>query len=478
MSIIFYVNGLLLAGLGVTMLVPALIDVVIGNEDWSIFAVSALVTWSLGTLIALAARRPVESALRMQTAFIVTTSVWISLSAFSALPFLGLGLNYHDAFFEAVSGFTTTGSTVLSDLELLPPGLLFWRALLQWIGGVGIVVTAIIVLPFLRVGGMQLFHTESSDRSEKIVPRPVQLVQFIGLTYISLTAACAALYKIGGMSFFDAICHAMTTLSTGGFANYDASFGHFEPPLLHWTATIFMLAGALPFVAYIKLVKGEQVSLWRDPQIRTFLQLIVVVSILLALWLVRTHDLPPLEALRLAAFNVVSITTTTGYASSDYTLWGAAAVGLFFLLTFIGGCSGSTTGAIKIYRFQILWRVLRAHLGRLARPNRLIPLRYSGQRIPEDVPPSVLLFLTTYFASVVVVTLLLAATGLDIVSALSGAATALGNVGPGLGEIIGPSGNFQEVPDSAKWILAFAMLLGRLELFTMLLLLDPEFWRR
>ncbi len=478
MSIIFYVNGLLLAGLGVTMLVPALIDALVGNRDWSIFAVSALVTWSFGTLIALAARRPVEEALRMQTAFIVTTSVWVSLSAFSALPFLGLGLNYDDAFFEAVSGFTTTGSTILSGLDSLPPGLLFWRALLQWIGGVGIVVTAIIVLPFLRVGGMQLFHTESSDRSEKIVPRPVQLVQYIGLTYVTLTVACAAMYKIGGMSLFDAVCHSMSTLSTGGFANYDASFAHFSSPLLHWSATVFMIAGAMPFVAYIKAMKGEQMALWRDPQVRAFLQMIAIVSVLLALWLTHAHDIRPLQALRLAAFNVASIVTTTGFASSDYTKWGSAAVGVFFVLTFIGGCSGSTTGAIKIYRFQILWRVLRAHMSRLARPNRLMPLRYAGQRIPDDVPPSVLLFITTYVASTVVITLLLTLTGLDILTALSGAATAIGNVGPGLGEIIGPSGNFASLPDSAKWLLSFAMLLGRLELFTMLLLLDPEFWRR
>lgn len=478
MSIIFYVNGLLLAGLGVTMLVPALIDAVVGNPDWVVFAVSALVTWSFGTLTALATRRPVRSALRMQTAFIVTTTAWVAVCAFSALPFLGLGLDYDDALFEAVSGFTTTGATILSGLDEMPPGLLFWRVLLHWIGGVGIVVTAIIVLPFLRVGGMQLFHTESSDRSEKIVPRPVQLVQYIGIIYITLTLVCAAIYRVGGMSLFDAICLAMSTLATGGYANHDASIGQFQSAIIEWNGVIFMMAGALPFVAYIKAIKGEQLAIWRDQQIRSFLRLLAVVSVGMALWLVQAHDVPPLEALRHAAFNVTSIVTTTGFASADYTMWGPAAVGLFFVLSFIGGCSGSTAGAIKIYRFQVLWRVLRAHMSRLARPNRLMPLRYAGQRIPEDVPPSVLLFLTTYMASIVLLTVLLTMCGLDLTTAISGAAAAIGNVGPGLGPIIGPAGNYSSLPDAAKWLLSLGMLLGRLELFTVLLLLDPEFWRR
>jgi|FEC22Drversion2_1045045.scaffolds.fasta_scaffold00046_128 trk system potassium uptake protein TrkH len=473
---ILHVAGLLIAGLGVAMLIPAAVDAAWGARDWEAFVASALFTWLVGSLTVIATRRPEPVRLSVRQAFLMTSFVWIAMSAFSALPLLGLGLDYDDAFFEAVSGFTTTGSTVLTGLDELPPGILLWRALMQWIGGVGIVVMAIIILPFLRVGGMQLFHTESSDQSEKIVPRPAQLVGYIVAVYVALTLAAAVSFALAGMSPFDAMCHAMTTLSTGGFANYDASFGAFGPTA-QWFCVLFMLAGALPFVVYIKAIKGEPLAIWSDPQVRVLVAFLAVLSLATGIWLSRTAGLGIEEGIRLATFNIVSVVTTTGFASADYTRWGPPAVGLFLILTFVGGCAGSTSGGIKIYRFQILHRVVAAHLRRLARPSRVVRLQYGGRRLPDDVPASVLAFLAVYIGSVAMFTLVLAMMGLDIVTALSAVAQAIGNVGPGLGPIVGPAGTFAPLPDAAKWILAAAMLLGRLELFTLLVLLDPDFWR-
>ncbi len=475
---ILHVTGLLTAILGIAMLLPAVIDIPAANPDWQIFAVTALLTWTLGTLMALATRRPGAMRISVRQAFLMTATVWVVLSAFSALPFLALGIDFDDALFEAVSGFTTTGATVIVGLDQLPPGLLLWRALLQWIGGVGIVVMAIIILPFLRVGGMQLFHLESSDRSEKIVPRPYELVSYIVAVYLMLTVACAASYMVAGMRAFDALCHALTTVSTGGYANYDASFGYFHSAPIEWIAIIFMLAGAFPFVAYITILKRQPVALWRDSQIRVLITLVVLVSLALGVWLSRTQEgLAVSDGIRLAAFHVVSIVTTTGYVTTDYLLWGPPGVALFFLLTFAGGCTGSTAGGIKIYRFQVLWLLVRAHIQRLVRPSRVVTLRYGDRRLPEDVPSSVLAFLAIYIGTTGLFTLLLAMTELDFVTAISSAATAIGNVGPGLGPIVGPAGNFSTIPDPAKWVLTAAMLLGRLELFTLIVLLDPDFWR-
>ncbi len=474
---ILHVTGLLVSGLGIAMLVPAVVDIAAGNPDWQVFVASAGFTWTLGSLTAIATRRKERVRLTVRHAFLMTATVWIVMSAFSAIPFIGIGLDYGDAFFEAVSGFTTTGSTVIAGLDALPPGVLLWRALLQWIGGLGLIVMAIIVLPFLRVGGMQLFHTESSDRSDKIVPRPAQLVGYIAGSYTALTVACAAAFAIAGMSVFDAVCHAMATLSTGGYSTHDASFGYFQEPSIHWIAVVFMLAGALPFVVYIRAAKGETMALWADPQVRAIVVMLAVVSIALGIWLSQSQGLAVGEAMRLAAFNVVSIVTTTGFASTDYTTWGAPAIGLFFLLTFIGGCSGSTSGAIKIYRFQIIGHVILAHMRRLMRPNRVVTIHYDGKPVPDDVPRSVLAFITVYMGSIAAATLVLTMMGLDLVTALTAASTAIGNVGPGLGDIVGPAGNFASLPDGAKWALSATMLLGRLELFTLLVLFDREFWR-
>ncbi|MAS15455.1 MAG: potassium transporter TrkH [Nitratireductor sp.] len=470
------VTGLLLSGLAMVMLVPAAVDVLAGDPNWQVFAASAVITGTIGSLLAIAMHRPNAMRMTVRQAFLTTAVVWIAMSASSALPFVGVGLDYDDAVFEAVSGLTTTGSTVITGLDGLAPGVLFWRSLLQWIGGVGIVVMAIIMLPFLRVGGMQLFRTESSDQSEKIVPRPLELVGHIAAIYVGFSIACMVGYALAGMSLFDALNHAMTTISTGGYSTRDVSFGYFTPAA-QWLAVVFMLAGALPFVVYIKAIKGEPLALWRDVQVRAIIGFLTAVSFVTAIWLSLSQEIPFLEGLRLAAFNVVSITTTTGYASTNYVEWGAPAIGLFLLLTFIGGCTGSTAGGIKVYRFQVLGVIIRGHVQSLARPSRVVTLKYAGHRLPNDVPVSVLAFLAVYIGTVATVTLILTMMGLDLVTALSSAAQAVANVGPGLGEIVGPAGNFAELPDAAKWVLSVSMLMGRLELFTILLLFAPEFWR-
>ncbi|MYZ50121.1 TrkH family potassium uptake protein [Rhizobiales bacterium L72] len=471
------VIGALLVVLGGTMLLPALTDLQNGAPEWRVFVLSSAVTAGTGLLLVLSTRTTERSTLRLKQAFLLTAAVWTVIPAFGAIPFLGLGISYADAFFESASGFTTTGSTVLVGLDELPRGILLWRSVLQWIGGVGIIVLAMIIMPFLGVGGMQLFRAESSDRSEKVLARSSDLVAWIAAVYGVLTLLCTLAYAAAGMTFFDALAHAMTTLSTGGYSTHDASFGHFQSEALEWIAVVFMICGGLPLVLFIAAIRGEPGRIGRDPQTRWFLIFLAAVSFLAAVWLSLRTGIAFDDAMRLVAFNAVSVVTTTGYASVDYTLWGPFAVGLFFMLTFVGGCTGSTAGGIKIYRFVILFQVIKRQFRMLASPSRLEAMKYAGARIPEDVPPSVLAFLTLYVATTAAVTLILVLLGLDFVTAISSAATAISNVGPGLGEIVGPAGNFSTLPDMAKSVLAVAMILGRLELFTVLILLDPGYWR-
>jgi trk/ktr system potassium uptake protein len=472
-----YIIGVLLMPLAAAMMVAAGVDMFAANPDWRAFIYSAAITLFAGTALMLTTRGgPTELGIR--EAFILTALSWTVISAFAALPFLlsDAKLSFADAFFESVSGFTTTGSTVLPGLDVRPPGILLWRSLLQWIGGIGIIVMALALLPFLRVGGMQLFRTESSERSEKVVPRVTDLAIASGRVYAILTVFCALAYMSTGMTAFEAVCHAMTTLSTGGFSTSDASMAKFGP-VTQWFAIVFMAAAGLPFVRYIQALRGEPMSLWRDPQVRLFLSFtaIVVGVVTLQHWL--EFGGSPERALREVAFNVVSILTTTGFVNTDYSAWGGFAQVLFLMLTFLGACSGSTAGGIKMFRFHIMGRAFSDHVFKLLYPHAVRPLTYGGRAVSEQDINSVLAFWATYVASVAVVAFALGAFGLDFTTAATGAATAVSNVGPGLGSIIGPVGHFAPLPDGAKWVLAFAMLLGRLELFTVLVLFLPRFWR-
>lgn len=472
------VLGFLYVGLATAMLVPAIVDVAQKNADWQAFVFSALLTGMFGMLLSLSMGGALKEGLDTRQTFILTTLAWATLPAFGALPFLWLGIGYADAVFEAVSGFTTTGSTVLTGLDSLPPGLLVWRSIMQWMGGVGIIVMAIVLLPFLRIGGMQLFQSESSDRSEKIVSRSVELIRLLGLAYLFLTVLCIAAYLATGMDLFDAFNHALTTIATGGYSTHDLSFGYFKNSASAWVAITFMIVGALPFVLIIQALRGQPLLLWKDPQVRALLGFLAIVSLTLTVHLGVNMKFEFDDALVKATFTVVSIVTGTGYALGDFGQWGAPVVGICLLLMFVGGCTGSTTGGIKVFRFLVFFGTVRAHLRRMVRPNRIMSEEYAGTRLTPELSFSVLAFLVVYLGSVGIMTVALSFFGLDLVTAISAAATSVGNVGPGLGPVIGPAGHFDPLPDGAKWLLSFAMLVGRLELFTVLVLLDPDFWSK
>ncbi|MFP7673631.1 TrkH family potassium uptake protein [Marivita sp. S0852] len=474
-----YVIGLLVAVLGATMLLPLLVDLAEGRGEWPVFLQSAVLTTFSGGLIALACANGVREGLSIQQTFLLTTGVWVALPIFGAIPFV-LGATearFVDAFFEAMSGLTTTGSTVFSGLEDLPKGLLLWRGLLQWLGGIGIIVVAMVFLPELRVGGMQIFRTESFDTMGKILPRATEISASISSIYVGLTLACATSYVVAGMGVFDATVHAMTTVATGGFANYDASFGAFNPAT-EYVATVFMLLAALPFVRYVQLTTGRSLSpLLRDSQIRAFLGTVIVIVAFLLVWRVLVMGASDEEAVRKTLFNVVSIITGTGYASQDYGLWGPMAVASFFFIGLIGGCAGSTACSIKIFRYQLLFASISVQLRKVRSPHGVFVPRYEGRPVSDEVLNSVISFFVFFIVTLGVLSVGLGMTGLDLTTSVSGAAAALANIGPGLGSEIGPSGNFGGLNDTAKWMLSIGMLLGRLELLAVYALFTTTFWR-
>ena len=475
---ILFVLGWLLSVLGAAMLIPVAVDLADGNSDWTGFLAAAVITGFVGVSLVLTTRG-VPLVLRRQQAFLLTTLAWVASAFFSALPFMlsDYRLDLADAVFETVSGLTTTGSTVMTGLDTAPPGLLLWRSLLQWLGGMGIIGMSMVIFPFLRISGMQLFKTESSDTSsEKILPSVGRLGIAIGLVYLGLSALCMLAYWTAGMSGFDAILHAMTTLSTGGYSSHDSSFGYFEEPAIHWIAVIFMAAGALPFALYIGAIMGKPLMLFRDRQVRAFLLFLLLVCLSVALWLTATRDLPFGTALTLASFNVTSVITTTGFASDDYSLWGGYVVVLMFLLMIVGGCTGSTTGGIKMFRLDIAVKLFGSYVRGLILPHSVNVPFYRGTPITDDLARAVLLYIFMFAASCMALSIALTLFGLDALTAATAGIQAIGNIGPGLGPVVGPAGNFAAIPDGAKWLLAFGMLLGRLEFFTVLVLFSRRFW--
>ena len=475
---VLFVVGILLITLSLAMALPAIADGIMANPHWRVFLAASVFTLFIGTCLVLANRMR-EPRLTVRQAFVLTTVSWVVVAAFAALPFAfsDLNLSYADAYFEAMSGLTTTGSTVIVGLDNAPPGILLWRALLQWLGGIGIIVTAIAILPMLRVGGMQLFHTESSDSSEKVLPRAAQLAGAIGMVYLGLTISNGIAYWAAGMTPFEAVCHAMTTIATGGFSTSDASLGHFGNDAIEGIATVYMVLGSLPFVLYLQTVRGGWGALARDTQVRWFFGLVLFALLSLAGWLMAANGAAPTDAFREAAFNGISILTGTGYSTADFSAWGTFALPVFTLLMFIGGCTGSTTGGVKVFRMQVLASTSLSQIRQLIQPHGVFISKFNRRPIPESVPPAVMGFFFLFVVSFGLIAMGLALMGLDYVTSISGAATAIANVGPGLGETIGPSGSFAPLPEPAKWLLSAAMLLGRLELFTVLVLFVPRFWR-
>lgn len=476
---IFFLIGNLLAALGVGMLLPAAIDLFSGHDDWQVFVASAVVTGFIAGALILTNRGELPP-LSVKQAFLLTSFSWLALTGFAALPFAfsELNLSYTDAFFEAMSGLTTTGATIIIGLDQVSPGLLLWRALLQWFGGIGIIVMAISVLPMLNVGGMQLFRLESSDTSEKILPRTAQIAGSITGLYFAISLACMLAYMAAGMGLFDAVAHAMTTIATGGFSTRDDSLAAFEKPGIEMVAIFFMMASSLPFAAYLQLTNRKFSAFWADSQIRTFL--IIMALATLAMWLYQMTHLSTESgtAFLRAAFNTTSILTGTGYATSDYGQWGPFAVSVFFILTFIGGCAGSTACGLKIFRLQVMIKAGWRYIRQLTLPHGIFVIRYNGRILEDSVANSVIAFVLIFLLSFGAVSATLTLMGLDTLTALSAAAAALANVGPGLGPVIGPSGTYASLPDGAKWVLCVGMLLGRLEFLTVLVMFSPSFWRR
>lgn len=473
-----FVIGILLTTLSVAMLAPFAVDIVDGNPDWQVFAGAGLLTLFVGGVLVLTNRSPVRR-LSIRQAFILTAASWLALTTFAALPFAFsvMKLTYTDAFFEAMSGITTTGSTVITGLDTAPRGILLWRALLQWLGGIGIIVMAIAVLPMLRVGGMQLFRVEAFDAQEKILPRAGQISVWITVVYVGFTT----FWWIGlwalGMDSFHAVVHAMTTIATGGYSSSDNSAGEFRDRAIEIFVIAGMLTGAMPFILYLRTVREASLSLIRDSQVRTFLSIAGFSSLLVALWLWHVTGFKLDDALVVAAFNTVSIMTGTGYTLGDYQTWGAFPTVILFFLMFVGGCAGSTACGIKIFRFQVLFSAATVQFRRLLQPHGVFVPHYNRRPIQEDVVQSVMNFFFLFIGAFVVLALSLGALGLDYLTAITGAATAICNVGPAMGPIIGPSGTFAPLPDAAKWLLSAGMLLGRLEIFTVLVLFLPSFWR-
>ncbi|MEM8789800.1 MAG: TrkH family potassium uptake protein [Pseudomonadota bacterium] len=474
-----YVIGVLVAALGASMLLPLLADVIEGRGEADTFAVSSGITIFAGVSVYLSCMNKRQQGLTVQQTFLLTTGTWATLPIFGALPFwLGApGVSYTDAFFEAMSAFSTTGSTVFTDLDQMPAGTLLWRGLMQWFGGVGIVVVAMAFLPTLRVGGMQIFRSEAFDTMGKILPRAAEIAGSISVIYLALTLACLVAYSWAGMALFDATVHAMTTVATGGMANADASFGAYRGAP-EYVAVLFMILASLPFVRYVQLIAGTAQPLWRDSQIRTYLALIVlVVAALTASQLIQQGTGGEL-AFRSALFNTVSIISGTGYASTDYQLWGGFAVAVFFLIGLVGGCAGSTCCSVKVFRYQLLFAAIHMQIRRIRSPHGLFALRYDGRSVDEDVINSVMAFFVLFYLSLAVIAVTLALMGLEPITAISGASSALANIGPGLGPEIGPAGNYAGLPDQVKWVLAAAMLVGRLELMSVFVIFTVAFWRR
>ncbi|MDZ5602107.1 TrkH family potassium uptake protein [Pseudomonas sp. RP23018S] len=478
LRILGFIIGIFLITLAVSMVVPmATLVLFERTHDLPSFLWSSLITFIAGVTLILPGR-PEHVHLRPRDMYLLTVSSWVVVCIFAALPFLlTQHISYTNAFFESMSGITATGATVLSGLDNLSPGILMWRSMLHWLGGIGFIAMAVAILPLLRIGGMRLFQTESSDRSEKVMPRSHMVAKSIVLVYVGITVLGSLAFWWAGMSLFDGINHAMSAISTGGFSTSDQSLAKWDIPAVHWVAVVVMICGSLPFTLYVATLRGNRGALIRDQQVQGLLGLLVVTWIVLGTWYWATTNLHWLDALRHVALNVTSIVTTTGFALGDYSLWGNFSLMLFFYLGFIGGCSGSTAGGIKIFRFQVAYILLKANLNQLIHPRAVIKQKYNGHRLDEEIVRSILTFSFFFGFTIGFIALLLSLLGVDWMTALTGAAGTVSGVGPGLGDVIGPAGNYASLPDAAKWILAGGMLLGRLEIITVLVLCMPAFWR-
>jgi len=472
---VFFTLGILQIILGVFMFIPIIFQFIYSEIDSSFFGAS-IVTIIFGTLFFLS-NLDHDKRLTLQQAFLLTALSWLSIAIFGSLPFIFSDLNFSftNAFFESMSGITTTGSTIISNLNEMPKSILLWRAILQWLGGIGIIIMAITLMPIMNVGGMQLFKVSNNDSSEKILPKSKEIALRLIYIYTSLTLLCAVTYKIFGMGFFDSLTHSMTTIATGGFSNYNESIGFFNSVSIEISAMIFIILGSLPFIAYIKFISGNKKILINDSQIKTFFKIIFSSILILSIYLMVSGSAE--LNLRSILFNIISILTGTGYVNAEFDTWGSFTLVLFLGLMFIGGCAGSTTCGVKIFRIQILYLFVKNQLKKIIYPKGIFILKYDQNPIDNKFISSIISFIYMYLVVFFILTALLSLTGLDFITSISGAATSISNVGPGLGSIIGPNGDFSSLPNVSKWILTLGMILGRLELFAILVLFLPSFWK-
>ena len=475
---VFFAIGVLLVILGAFMLIPFFVQFIYDEKN-NTFLLSASVTAFIGTLLVLTNLEE-NKKLNLQQAFLLTTLSWLGIAIFGCLPFLlsNLNLSFVDAFFESMSGITTTGSTIITNLDDAPKSILIWRAILQWLGGIGVIVMAITILPLLNIGGMQLFRMESSDTTEKILPKTREITLIISIIYLALTFTCGISYWAVGMNIFDSIAHSMTTIATGGFSTYSGSIGHFQNPRIEIISIIFIVLGSIPFIAYLKFVKGDKKIFLKDAQIKGLIYILIISILLMFLYLMLSNkEYSFSENLRISTFNVVSVLSGTGYVTADFSSWGNFPLIFFLFLMFIGGCAGSTTCGIKIFRFQILSHFIINQIKKLVYPHGVFSIKYNNEKINDTFIYSIITFIFLYFFIFFILAALLSVNGLDFITAISGSASAISNVGPGLGNVIGPNGNFSDLPNFSKLSLSLGMLLGRLELFAVLVLFFPSFWK-
>lgn len=475
---IAYVIGLLLTALGLAMLGPLVADLRAGNGHWPAFLQSAIITIMSGGLIALSSSPGDDRSLSVRQTFLLTTGVWVVLPAFGSLPFIlgATDLAVVDAYFEAMSGMTTTGATVLAGLDALPQGILLWRGVLQWLGGLGIVIVAMLFLPVMRVGGMQFFQSEGFDTLGKIMPRALDIAQGLLSIYLVLTGLGFLAFLAGGMSAFDAATHAFTSVSTGGYSTRDASFGAF-PGAPQYICVVLMILGTLPFVRLLQLSRGEARPILRDSQVRAYLQWTAIAVLLIVFYRMIGQDEFSEQVFRETLFNVVSFFSGTGFTVGDVTSWGGFSFVVLFSVGAIGGCTSSTGCSIKVFRYQLLFKSIRAQIMQIHSANRVVAVKHDGRIVDDSILSSVILFFTLYVITFGLLTVALSMTGLGFMASITGAWTSIFNIGPVFGDEVSITGTVAEFSDVAKWIMSFGMLLGRLEIIAVLILLLPRFWR-
>ena len=477
---IFSYTGVIIAAVGLLMLPALACSLYYGDTGVTPLLVSMVSVSLAGLALYLVWRKHAPETVTSREAMSVVALCWVSAGLVGALPFYlgGVFDTFTDAFFESVSGFTTTGSSVLTDIEVVAPGLLFWRSMTQWIGGMGIIVLSVAVLPILGVGGMHLYRAEfSGGRQDRIKPRVRAAALSLWKVYLLFSTVLVVLLLLGGMNLFDALCHMFATIATGGYSTRNLSMGHYQSAYLHLVVTVFMFLGAINFALHYQALRGRPLALWRNSEARFFTLLVLgtIAVIALTLWASRTYETLS-EAFLYSAFNLVSIITTTGYATADFTLWPPLAVALLFAAMFIGGCAGSTSGGVKCMRVLLAAKHMYRESFRVIHPQAVVQVKMSGKPVEESVFSGIWGFLGLFAALYLVLSLLLAAMGLDLVTAFSAAIAAMGNIGPGFGSV-GPAENFAHLPAAAKWLLAWGMLLGRLELYAMIIFLLPAFWK-